>query len=310
MKKKKFRKLSITSAITQVALGLLTVRKDGKSRCAGSAMLILPNLALTAKHVIKNGLAIFEPGIEFSGAMNTETMIVTTQFFKGGGGNFYHIRRVWFNESDDDDFAIIELWPDPRQTGVPDWQWSPTFLSFEPPSKFATVFAVGYSNEVGEVHTRPAESIDGIRPHLNLYWKDGLMISEGKVTKVLPNGSEKPRLRYPCFKVGMQVDDGMSGGPVFDGGICCGIITHGATTFKDSQSHNTTCSTLEPLLNLQINAPVLDVFDGTHYFYVRELFERNILREYRRIPQSEGRIYVPVEDPEAHADSASGEPHV
>lgn len=202
-----FVNTSFSSDICRVALPILANGPAGE-HVMGTAVMITPGLALTARHVIDECLSLHDrvpPGVPGSQeSLHAGFTLTLVQFTdRGRSGLLWKGRRV--HTSAFTDIAFIELLRPPETTAQPS-----VVMTTVPPRPGERVFAFGYprSRIVGQTITLDPRT------------------TSGQVLEVYEHGRDRSILPHPCFHTNAVFDAGMSGGPVFNQtGQLCGIIS-------------------------------------------------------------------------------------
>lgn len=219
------------SAITEYALHLIADH-DGVYDPMGSAVLIAPNLALTAKHVVEDYLARLQRGPSEYAEFRCRAI---EQHRDGTTGRSTRVLK--YTLAGATDLALLLL------TGEVSSDWRPPVLDMLPPEVGTGVAAFGYHSCVAEVE------------------EDQVTISRrmsttvGVVQEVHHERRDDFNLTWPCFRVNARFDGGMSGGPVFDQttGRICGIISTNMPPSGPGEEHVSYVTTLWPLLGVPLD---------------------------------------------------------
>lgn len=190
-----------------------------RERIEGTAFLIAPQLALTAKHVIAEYLESiqnFKVGEHSKPDVRHEGILSFAMFMpmvtKDGQNIPLVVERTYFCGFGD--IALLRLRLGDNQHSWKDLEPYPS-LNMIPPKVGKKVFSLGFPNSstkrnkknIVELHTWPR-------------------MSSGVVKEVHKDRRDPILLNYPCFQVNARLDGGMSGGPVLDEeGKICGIIS-------------------------------------------------------------------------------------
>lgn len=197
---------------------LIAAHNHVEERMHGTAFVIAPELAITAKHVVIDYLdKIQNENVEqrmadggHHTAKMTFFMFLLVQL-KDGRRITLTVANAYFPGSGD--IALLRL------AKPPEIEWSdlapyPT-LRLMPPDVGTLIEALGYPD--GSANRRP----DGV---VELHtWP---RVSTGTVQEVHGQHRDSLLLKYPCFQVNARFDHGMSGGPVVDPeGRICGVVS-------------------------------------------------------------------------------------
>lgn len=235
-----WRGTSLDSPITKVSIPLLAVY-GSEIYPSGTACIIAPWLAVTARHVVEDQFARFvgrPPQRSDNAAHETLTYV------NPGSGQPaipFFVTRTWYLEPYD--IAVLLLAPASAMN--PQHVWDRPRLSLLPPPEGSRVFAFGYPNS-------RVESVRGEAPTLNL----DATTTTGTVLEVHHERRDLVRLPFPCFRTDARFDGGMSGGPVFnENGEVCGLVCSSLPPDATGGEHTSYVASLWPLLAVQVDAP-------------------------------------------------------
>jgi Trypsin-like peptidase domain len=234
--------------ITRIALQLLAER-DGVYDAAGTAVVIAPWIAITARHVLEDYWRTFEGGQMVNGGEGSFCLRAFQVIDEGKVGVLYKIEKVvlatWT------DIAVIKLIP---WSGAPaDYAWMCPKIDLLPPRLGARVCAFGY-------HAANVD-VDG----KNVSVTRRLATSVGEVIEIHAKGRDR-QLSWPCFRTNARYDAGMSGGPVMnDDGHLCGIICKNLPPSQEGEEHVSYVTTLWPLMGCEIDFDRYDRPPATTY---------------------------------------------
>lgn len=238
-----WRETPLTSPITRVALPVISVRGD-VCRISGTACVIAPWLAITARHVIESefrefGGTIDDPGGVYEAPHRT---LALTWPQDGKPGIALNVVRSWC--SNQSDIAALWLAPD-RQEDI-DRRWSCPVLALAPPSIGTKIAGFGFPKSQTGL-------MDANKFNVAIF----PTTSTGRVLEVHQAQRDRGLLSFPCFRTNARFDPGMSGGPVFDErGRLCGLVCASLSSSEVSGAdHVSYVSTLWPLLSINIDMP-------------------------------------------------------
>ncbi len=167
---------------------------DGKSHIWGSAALIAPGIAITARHVIDEYMA--------SGHFNGNDYTLLLSGPRRGAMMMWVVRSVTVLGFTD--LAILSL--DLRSRLPRDRTIRVLELTARLPEVGENVMAVGFrADEHSFVNGPNYSSVSGVT--LN---------SIGRVLGVHQNGRDRVMAPFPCVELELRAPGGLSGGPVFD----------------------------------------------------------------------------------------------
>lgn len=241
---------SLDSPITKVAIPLIAIR-DGITYPSGTACVIAPWLAITARHVVEDHFKYFAD--RFPNQSDTATHHTLTYLNPGGGHGAIplFVQRTWYLPPYD--IAVLWLWPasemDPKHV------WDCARLSLLPPEIGSRVFAFGYPN------SRSDKVVEG-----KIELRMDATTSTGTIKEVHHERRDAVMYPFPCFHTNARFDGGMNGGPVFNQeGNICGLVCGSLPAESPEIDHTSYVSSLWPLLAIQIDAPWDRYAAGTKY---------------------------------------------
>jgi hypothetical protein len=235
-----FKHTGLDSPITEFALALAANKGDNWIP-SGTAIVISPYLAITAKHVIEGFWHKFESSRlvadhgssrGYSATDKAGTFSISAfQVLPGGtSGQLWSVTKIVLSTFTD--VAFLHL-TNPIGA-VQGYQWRAVKMSLAPPPIGARVSGFGYRSPRMVVQ----ESND---TNVSLEWHDVPTTTIGEVVEVFGRRRDSSMLSFPCYRTNARFEHGMSGGPVFnDQGLLCGLICSGTETETDYYSHATT----------------------------------------------------------------------
>jgi S1-C subfamily serine protease len=254
-----FVPLNAPNPITQYAVSLLAWREE-KYDPMGSAVLITPRLALTARHVVDDYWRTFDGrSIGADGHGNFACAILQEV---GESKIFQHsIGKIW--TAPWTDIALLLL--DGSALNAEGGSLAGLTMTMLPPAIGEQVTAFGYPLSSARVFE---ESV--------LVNRRGTTTA-GHVMELHLNGRDKATLPWPCFRTNARVDAGMSGGPVFTSkGHLCGLMTSGMPPFGSEEGYVSYVTLLWPMLGLMLDLPRENAPSGR--YAAIELARANIIR--------------------------------
>jgi hypothetical protein len=230
--------------ISEIALRLLVEFPGGETHIVGTALLIGPRLAVTARHNLDDIIERFgAKTVSEKTAVVQEYAVRLYQILPGPQYNIWNVSSAWPCETD---IAILELTPHGRTHPQVPVAWVTPMLTFAPLAVGQTVAGFGYHSSTVDTPPQP-----GGEHHIDL--NDAPTVTTGQVEEILPTGNPGGRFTFPCFRVGARFDGGMSGGPVFaPDGFVCGLIS-GTLGNVDGEPISYVAS-LWPMLLMMISA--------------------------------------------------------
>lgn len=186
-------------------------------KCIGTLVIIRPNLAITAKHVILEYMR--DNGIcATSGTYNSKYDLLTYQYSSDGRSvaSWYVVNCFLSNMTD---IAYLKLAPGNKAAAdIINNSLNETRvmkIDLNPPVVGTKIYGFGYPNSIVK------ENQLHIFPHT----------TGGKVVEIHMEKRDETFVNYPVFRWDARTDHGMSGGPVFNGdGSLIGIISTGYET--------------------------------------------------------------------------------
>lgn len=236
----------LDGVITEVALGLIALR-SGQWYPSGTAVVIAPHLAVTARHVVDDYWRKFDQNWKLGiGRSDADFGLLAQQVLLGRQGVLWAVRRLW--RSEHSDLAVLQL--SPYSELAAKYRWRCPILQLLPPPIGAQIQAFGYrggnaTEVLDDAHTTKVE------------WRTSPSTAVGAVVEVHDERRDLGMLNFPCFRTNAPFAHGMSGGPVFHAGRLAGIVCSSGLEGEDGHKM-TYCTTLWPLLALKLQ---LD-FDG------------------------------------------------
>ena len=252
------------AGIGELAIPILGLDGSGNDWASGTAVVVAPWLAMTARHVVEDYQDRFGVTRAATG-LDHHFQLLTCLTLKGGRDVLpLFVGRVWY--CDPIDIALLEL--QPASEFPIDYKWKVVPLSLQPPSVGDRVVAFGYA---ASRVTGPASGV-GERE-----WKTSPSTSVGEVLEVHQQSRDSVTLPFPCFRTNARFDGGMSGGPVFDeAGHVCGIVCSNLPPTHEHEDHASYASSLWMAMGILVNANWDRVPVGT-YYTVYELAQAGVL---------------------------------
>jgi len=233
----RFLDVPLTHALCEVSLALITRRVDTADfRPSGSAVIIAPHLAITAKHVIEDHWRTFTGyDLPTNGHQHGVFHLQALQIIHGTqSGALWDVTEL--SCSGHTDVAFLYLSPG-SETAHRYTRWRAPKLNFLAPAVGAEITAFGYRSSA-------IESVVGT----TVTWRHAPTLSDGRVLEIHEDKREDVNLTFPCFRTNARFDGGMSGGPVFDsGGVLRGLVCYSSTS-PDDPVHDTYAVLLWPSL--------------------------------------------------------------
>lgn len=218
---KPFELQPATTPFSEVVLRLVLDLNSDRPSIIGSATVIAPRLAVTARHTLLD--------LVTGGSTEIHHQLVALQIVPENDFEYvvWDVAEVVLHPSSD--IAVLHFGADPARSGDGQLGWKSPIVNPLPPIVDEVVAAVGY--RLGSIAT--SKNPDGSN-HLELV--DEPMVSTGIVREV-HHLRRDSRLDFPCFHIGSRFDGGMSGGPIFDeAGHLCGLICSGLDESDSSEA--------------------------------------------------------------------------
>lgn len=254
---------SFKSDICRFVLPIVVTRGD-LSFVMGSAVMIAPGLAMTARHVIDECLQVYHgvPSGPHEGTTRHEVTfnLQLFQFLDSGTtGLVWTGRRI--NTSAVTDIAFIELLAPAGARAQPSLS-----MTVAAPLVGEQVFAFGYA--------RGAIQLEDVNQHRVAL---DPRTTSGRVIEVHELRRDRSMMPYPCFHTDAVFDAGMSGGPVFNSaGKICGIIST-STPPADGSPWSSFAALLWPAFATRISMNRSDRQVEPAGYPVLELAQANLL---------------------------------
>lgn len=239
--KPEIQETGLDGVITQVALALVAQRPDDWYP-SGTAVIIAPHLAITARHVVDEFWRYFDQNWRLKiNDLQGDFGLLAFQVLEGQRGALWAIRRLW--RSEHTDLAILQL--EPFSDVAAAYRWRYPRLQLLPPAIGAEVWTFGYKGGTA------AAIIDDAQTQTTVNWRSSPCTAVGTVNQVHDVYRDRGMMNFPCFCTNAPFDHGMSGGPIFHEGKLAGIICSGGLE-ADNGDKITYGTTLWPLLALKL----------------------------------------------------------
>lgn len=253
------------SEITEIAL-LITSSMNGADRfSSGTAVIISPFLALTARHVLDDHWTRHEGVVmplesRAAGAFSLELFQVV-----GTSLHRWAVTRFW--TTDAADFAVLRL--EPLCAGAAAYAFKHLHIDLLPPKVGERITAFGYAGT----------EIDEVAPRKFLL-RQYAPTSRGEVVEVHISGRDPLIMPFPCFRTNARFDGSMSGGPVFNSlGHLCGLVCSTYPPYESGDEHASYVVLLWPAMGLPIDLNRVGHPQGVMYPMFDLVKDRFILAE-------------------------------
>lgn len=194
----RFEPTSATEVITEFALALTAHGARGWEP-VGTAIVIAPNLILTAKHVVEK---IWGEHHLRRPNKQSDSSLLAFQVMPGTTGALWYAENAYF--SPHTDLVLLDIFPFP--TSALSYKWRNVSINFAPPKVGQAVHGFGYMGGY----------IQESKDHESFDWNTEARTTQGKIVAVHHAGRDRGRLNFPCIEMSARTEHGMSGGPLFD----------------------------------------------------------------------------------------------
>lgn len=231
-----FANTPLQSPIAAHSFLLMAVYKEERF-ASGTAIVVAPNLAITAKHVIEDFWQKYNPHVLMKERAEAKFSLQAFNVIAERAIGIWDVTKLW--SAHYHDLAFIRLTP---RAGIPsDYKWTKLIVELEPPKVGERIAAFGYRDTKVDVVNDIDQS--GLKVLV-----DGTT-AVGEVIDVHPERRDSARLPFPCFQTNARFDGGMSGGPVFnDAGHLCGLVCSNLPPSAEGEEHVSYVSLLWPLM--------------------------------------------------------------
>src|SRR5271157_4484990 len=179
---------------------------------AGTAVLIAPHFALTAKHVMDYILKEFNINIEKQKDVSLDIYICQASL-----GCVWYVSQIfsWVGT----DIVLLRLHP--RNDKAESFEIKRLPMTVAPPTEGSEITALGYPGTKMEIRRNDLE-VTEIKLMITP------TVSTGRVLQIHRSLRDSKMLNFPCFSVDAKFTSGMSGGAVFnDEKELCGLVSSG-----------------------------------------------------------------------------------
>lgn len=250
--------------ITEVALALIA-QQPHEWYASGTAVIIAPHLAITARHVVDDYWRHFDQNWKLKvGNTNGDFGLLAFQVIPGRRGVLWAVRHMWCSEHTD--LAVLQLTP--YSDLAANYRWRHPMLQFLPPAIGAEVWTFGYRG--GSTQAMIDDAGTEVRCH------SSPSTAVGSVMEVHERRRDRGFLSFPCFRTSAPFTHGMSGGPIFHAGRLAGIICSSGLQGDDgiNMAYGTT---LWPLLALKLQLSFAD-HPPNSWYSILDLVDRGYVR--------------------------------
>lgn len=208
----------------------------------GSAFIVGPHLALTARHNVE---IFFEnySSAKRSGAAIPAGRLIAVQSWLEPRATIVHVVRKCF-AAPWTDLAVLTLAPanDPPTQVPASYEPRRALLDLHAPPVGSRIAAFGFD----DVQLTKSDGALDVRARAST--------STGVVTEWLPGTPGASRHGWPEFQTSARFDAGMSGGPVVsEDGLICGVVSSSFAATSDHPEHVSFVPMLWPAMAIEIN---------------------------------------------------------
>jgi hypothetical protein len=244
-----FNHTDLSSVITEFVLAVTAV-KDGKYYPCGTAIMIAPRIALTARHVIESCLNQIEDKQTASvGNVNGSFSLQFAQIQEGKTGALWFTIRVYYHTKSD--IAIFLLTPFSEAANNYKGDKFP-LIELLPPTVGSRIFGFGYHSQ---------EMVEA-----EMTWNVNPSTTSGQVLEVFVERRDEGLLNFPCYRTNAKFAPGMSGGPIFnERGCLCGLMSSNLPPINDGEEDASFIATLWPMLAIPVDFNRVNMAQGVSY---------------------------------------------
>lgn len=234
---------------------------------SGTAVIIAPNLACTARHVVEDFFEKFlninkddmyrGRGDLHNKLANSDVRLVALQYQNDGNEvNIWRVQQIFFCLLTD----IVFLYLLPSNDSADSYKkWFPCKINLFPPKIGENIYGFGFRSS-------NLSLISNTEKEMTLKWDDQPSTTTGQVIDYHPQQRDSSRLTFPCFQTNARFDGGMSGGPVFNElGQLCGLICSSLPAMNDDEEHVSYVALIWPSLIAQITIPYKQLIGHVPY---------------------------------------------
>lgn len=227
----------------EMALNLFASDGDEYVDVHGSAFLIGPGLALTARHNVEIFLKRYETArlrAEARGPMQ----LIAVQTWLDPAATVVHRVSKWF-AAPWTDLAVLRLHPAADQVEqLPEnYRWRALGLDLTIPEVGAEIAAFGF------------DDVQVTRDEREMTIRARGVTATGLVVEVLDPLHGNAHHGWPRFQTNARFDGGMSGGPVMHGGRACGLVSSSLPAQTDDEDHASFVPLLWPAMAIELDDP-------------------------------------------------------
>jgi hypothetical protein len=238
------------SPMHEVALNLVVTDGGRYVDVYGSAVLIGPGLALTARHNVEIFRANFERA-RHHGETEGDMQMMAVQTWTSPPATIVHRVRKWYL-APWTDLAVLRLHPAGDQAEpLPDtYRWRAVRLDLLPPPVGATIAAFGY------------DDLEVTHGDNDILIRARGVTATGLVMEVQEPLHGNAHHGWPRFQTNARFDGGMSGGPVMRDGLACGVVSSSLPANSEDEDHASFVPLLWPAMAIEIDDPRASDLEG------------------------------------------------
>jgi hypothetical protein len=237
------------SPITEFALSITSLRDDDEF-AQGTAVLVGPNLALTARHVVDDYWQRYE-GTTLKSGPGAGSFSLQAMQMCGPRNDLaiWNITKYWVTGEGGPDMAVLQLTP--TSAIAAKYSSHGVTMNLIPPAIGTRISCFGYTDtlvEPGVVDGEPG----------SIFRRAG-HTSTGEILDVYPQRRDRATMPYPSLHTNARFDGSMSGGPVFnESGEMCGLICSSYPPSSTDEPHASFVALLWTLMTIPVSVARTD----------------------------------------------------
>ncbi|WP_313917828.1 trypsin-like peptidase domain-containing protein [Tahibacter sp.] len=265
MKPDAFTSVGLDAPINMLATPIFAMDRFGTPSLSGSAFVLAPGLAITARHVLEHFIGELCPTRENPAQGPLEVDIFGTLLQPDGV--HLGVKVMEYRSCTDADVCLLLLGGPPELHAR--IRWAKPTISFSPPKVDDRITAYGFPRT-------QMKDVSVADKKLSATLKISPSFGQGRVVTVHAMKRDSAMLPFPCFQIDAPVDGGMSGGPSIHQatGSICGAISSSLDCAADSDEFVSYGSSLWPLLGLEVD---LLLADGPYRGTIHDLCRRGVV---------------------------------
>ncbi|MBX2969909.1 MAG: trypsin-like peptidase domain-containing protein [Cyclobacteriaceae bacterium] len=215
---------------------------------SGTAVMVGPCLAMTARHVVEDFLRVFDGKKYFEGNPKKDTGTFSTMVINPKSEAKWAVQQFYFLV-EGVDVAFLKLAPQNQMAKDRVNIFATIDLSM--PKIGDKIFAFGFVDTQTIAEKKSEDHIS-----FGNGMSRSLAYSEGVVKEVHQQYRDLSRLKFPCFQTNARFDGGMSGGPVLnENGIVIGLVCSNLPPSSIEEEHVSYVSLLWSSMLISISLP-------------------------------------------------------